>query len=125
MASQGIKQVHIILTAACPRATIFVQILVKGGCTVASKAVHISLPEELLKEIDRVARIEKCTRSELFREAARHYLKARGATSWTAADRKAFEGFSATAFNRLWDNPIDAQLWDGWKERHARKAKAR
>jgi predicted transcriptional regulator len=92
---------------------------------VASKAVHISLPEELLKEIDLVARIEKCTRSELFREAARHYLKARGATSWTAADRKAFEGFSATTFNRLWDNPIDAQLWDGWKERHARKAKAR
>lgn len=85
---------------------------------MATKVINISLPQELLAEIDRLARKEGRTRSELFREAARRYLEARGGASWTAADRKAFEGFSAAAFNRLWDNPIDAQLWDSWKEKH-------
>jgi len=92
---------------------------------MAVKVINISLPQELLAEIDRLARQEGRTRSELFREAARRYLEAQGGASWTAADLRAFGGFSAAAFNRLWDNPIDAQLWDSWKERHARKAKAR
>lgn len=48
-----------------------------------------------------MARREKRTRSELFREAARHYLETQGAACWTAADRRAFVGLSASAFNRL------------------------
>lgn len=92
---------------------------------MASRVINISLPEELLKEVDRVARKERRTRSEFFREAARRYLETRGVASWTATDRRAFAGLAASAFNRIWDNPIDAELWDGWEARHAQKAKAR
>lgn len=92
---------------------------------MASRVINISLPEELLREVDQVARRERRTRSEFFREAARRYLETRGAASWTAADRRAFAGLSAPAFNRIWDNPTDAELWDDWEARHAPKAKAR
>lgn len=36
--------------------------------------IMISLPEELLAEIDAVAKREHRSRSELIREAARHYI---------------------------------------------------
>ena len=42
-----------------------------------SKVVNISLPEELLEEIDETANEESRTRSELLREAARRYIAAR------------------------------------------------
>jgi metal-responsive CopG/Arc/MetJ family transcriptional regulator len=92
---------------------------------MASKVINISLPKELLEEIDRLARREKRTRSEFFREAARRYLEIREVASWTRADRRAFTELSASAFNRIWDNPIDAELWDSWEEGHAQKAKTR
>jgi len=92
---------------------------------MASRVINISLPEGLLKEIDKRARRERRTRSEFFREAARRYLETGGIASWTAANRKAFAELSSSAFNRIWDNPIDAELWDNWEERHAPKAKAR
>ena len=42
-----------------------------------TKIINISLPEDLLTEIDEFARSEKRTRSELFREAARQYIESR------------------------------------------------
>jgi Arc/MetJ-type ribon-helix-helix transcriptional regulator len=36
--------------------------------------VMISIPDEFLKELDRVSKAEHRTRSELFREAIRHYI---------------------------------------------------
>jgi CopG family transcriptional regulator/antitoxin EndoAI len=44
---------------------------------MSAKVINISLPEELLGEIDEFARSEKRTRSELFREAARQYIESR------------------------------------------------
>lgn len=40
-----------------------------------SKLVTISLLPELLEEVERLAKAEKRTRSELFREAIRRYLE--------------------------------------------------
>ena len=91
---------------------------------MASKVINISLPEELLQEVDQLAQVEKRTRSELFREAVRRYLQ-QTSFGWTVPERRAFAELSSTAFLRIWDNPVDAQLWDNWEARHARKAKAR
>lgn len=44
---------------------------------VSAKVINISLPEELLGEIDEFAQLERRTRSELFREAARQYIESR------------------------------------------------
>ncbi len=41
-----------------------------------SKTFTISLPAELADEVDRLAAAERRTRSELLREAFRHYLSA-------------------------------------------------
>jgi len=40
-----------------------------------SLKIMISLPEDFLKEIDRFAKEQHRTRSELFREAIRHYME--------------------------------------------------
>ncbi|MCL0039224.1 ribbon-helix-helix protein, CopG family [Dehalococcoidia bacterium] len=42
---------------------------------MASKVVNISLPRELLEEVDRLARREKRSRSGLFREAVSRYIE--------------------------------------------------
>lgn len=42
-----------------------------------SRTVTVSLPPELAREIDRAARSEKRSRSEMFREALRQYLARR------------------------------------------------
>lgn len=44
---------------------------------MATKVINISLPEELLREIDEVAALEHRTRSELLRESARRYIRLR------------------------------------------------
>jgi len=44
---------------------------------MATTRVMISLPQEFLAEIDRVAEEEGCSRSEFLREAARFYIQAR------------------------------------------------
>jgi len=44
---------------------------------MAAKVINISLSDDLLREIDRYAREEHRTRSELFREAARQYMESR------------------------------------------------
>lgn len=88
---------------------------------MAAKVINISLPPELLVEIDQLARQEKRTRSELFREAARRYLEAKGqALSWTASDRRSFAALSDSALRRIWDNDQDA-MYDNWRpKRHGR-----
>lgn len=42
-----------------------------------SRTVTVSLPPELAREVDRVARSERRSRSEMFREALRQYLTRR------------------------------------------------
>ena len=68
---------------------------------MATKIINISLPAELLKDVDQMARQEKRTRSEFFREAVLRYLR-------EIADRRTF-----------------SELWDDWEEQHAQQAKAR
>ena len=42
------------------------------------RVINMVFPEDLLERVDRVARMEGKTRSELIREAVREYLKVRG-----------------------------------------------
>ncbi|HEV2064462.1 MAG TPA: ribbon-helix-helix domain-containing protein, partial [Thermoanaerobaculia bacterium] len=42
---------------------------------MSSRIVNMTVPEALLKEADEAARAEGRTRSELFREAVRRYLR--------------------------------------------------
>jgi metal-responsive CopG/Arc/MetJ family transcriptional regulator len=44
---------------------------------MVSKVINISLPEELLREIDEAAAFEHRTRSELMRESVRSYIESR------------------------------------------------
>lgn len=44
---------------------------------MGAKVINISLPDELLREVDEYAKLECRTRSELFREAARQYIGSR------------------------------------------------
>lgn len=82
---------------------------------MAVKVINISLPAELLAEIDQLARQEKRTRSELFREAARRYLEVKSQVlSWTASDRRSWAALSESALRRIWDNDKDA-AYDNWR----------
>jgi len=83
---------------------------------MASKVVNISLPEELLEEVDRLARREKRSRSELFREAVRRYIeeKMKLTLAWEQTDRQSFAALADSALRRIWDNEIDA-VYDDWK----------
>jgi CopG family transcriptional regulator/antitoxin EndoAI len=50
----------------------------KGGLQMrATKVVTVSLPPSLLKDTERLAKEERRTRSELFREALREYIATR------------------------------------------------
>lgn len=82
---------------------------------MAVAKVMISLPREFLAEIDRVAREEHRTRSELLREAVRLYLRTRRAVprddprvhqAVVVQDRLAAEdravGWDSTAELRRW-----------------------
>lgn len=42
-----------------------------------AKTFTLSLPEDLAVKVERVAKEESCTRSELFREAVRRFIDAR------------------------------------------------
>ena len=46
----------------------------KGDKKMSSKIINISIPDNLLKYADKVAKKESRNRSELFREALRSYL---------------------------------------------------
>ncbi len=83
---------------------------------MASKVVNISLPEELLEEVDQMAQREKRSRSELFREAVRRYIeeKMKLALAWERVDRQSFATLADSALRRIWDNEIDA-VYDDWQ----------
>jgi len=44
---------------------------------MSSRIINMAVPEELIKEVDEVAKVEGRTRSELFREAVRRYVQER------------------------------------------------
>ena len=50
-----------------------------------TRTVTISLPPELARRVDRVARAEGRSRSELFREALRQYLERQERWNWIFA----------------------------------------
>lgn len=98
---------------------------------MGSRVINISIPEELLREVENAAKRERRSRSEFFREAARRYMEGKRRdsrttmeNSWDSADRRAFAASSAASFNRIWDNPVDAEVWDNWEEKHAAREKA-
>lgn len=70
--------------------------------------VMISLPDELLKKIDAVAKLEHRKRSEFFKELAMQYIKQN-----PAAERE-FRDLELAASSSLdfWDNPVDDELWN-------------
>jgi metal-responsive CopG/Arc/MetJ family transcriptional regulator len=51
-----------------------------------STKVMVSFPEEFLSQVDRIAREEHRTRSELLREAVRLYIQMRGGERRPGAD---------------------------------------
>ena len=48
---------------------------------MARATITISLPKAMSRQVDRLCKVEQRTRSELFREALRSYVKDRG---WVA-----------------------------------------
>lgn len=49
---------------------------------MSSKTLNIVLPEELVKQADKVAKAESRNRSELIREALRQYIKKTEQEEW-------------------------------------------
>lgn len=78
---------------------------------MASRIINMTVPENLLRQIDRVAAAEGRTRSELFREAARRYIEERrrprprrnssGLLSRLAASAEKGPNISAADIDRL------------------------
>ncbi len=68
----------------------------------------ISLPDELLKQIDALAKIEHRKRSEFFKELAVQYLRQ------NPLHKREFQDLEAAAHSSFdfWDNPIDNELWN-------------
>ncbi len=72
---------------------------------MSTTTVNISFQESLLSDIDRVARKESRTRSELLREAARMYIERK--RRW---DRIFAYGKSKVAENRLTQGDIGREI---------------
>ncbi len=72
---------------------------------MSTTTVNISFQESLLSDIDRVARKESRTRSELLREAARMYIERK--RRW---DRIFAYGKSKVAENRLTEDDIGREI---------------
>lgn len=70
--------------------------------------VMISIPDDLLRDIDRVAKREHRKRSEFFKELALRYLHfvRRSRREFTDLENAASTGLS------FWDNSIDDQIWN-------------
>ena len=74
--------------------------------------ILISLPQEFLEDIDRVATEEHCSRSELVREALRSYLEVRQVRKSRLkqiSEGRALSGDLAAEFN-TWDIASDEAL---------------
>ena len=51
--------------------------------------ILVSMPDDFLKSIDKIANIEQRTRSELIREALRNYMRRTGAQNTEKSERNA------------------------------------
>ena len=51
--------------------------------------ILVSMPDDFLKSIDKIANIEQRTRSELIREALRSYMRRTGAQNAEKSERNA------------------------------------
>lgn len=69
--------------------------------------VMISLPDELLRDIDTVTKVEHRKRSEFFRDLAVRYLR-KLRRSRDFADLET----AATTSMDFWDNEIDDEVWN-------------
>ena len=69
--------------------------------------VMISLPDDLLRDIDTVAKVEHRKRSEFFRGLAVRYLK-KLRRSQDFVDLET----AATTSMDFWDNEIDDEAWN-------------
>lgn len=70
--------------------------------------VMISIPDALLKEVDKAAKATHRKRSEFFKESVLRYLH------WIHPPKREFadlEQAASTALN-FWDNPIDDEIWN-------------
>ena len=81
-----------------------------------TKPIAVSLPADLLRETERVAREETCTRSELIRAALQQYLASR---RW----RRLRQWGTQTAERLGLKTEADLQrLFDKAKRRHRKRA---
>lgn len=71
--------------------------------------VMISIPDDLLSEIDKQAKAEHRKRSEWFKELARHYLAhVRHVQKREFGDLE----FAAATSTDFWENTIDDKIWN-------------
>lgn len=70
--------------------------------------VMISMPDDLLRSIDRLAKVEHRKRSEFFKELALRYLNFKRRSKREFAD---LEGAASTGLS-FWDNPTDDRMWN-------------
>lgn len=69
--------------------------------------IMISLPDELLNQVDIAARSTHRKRSEFFKELALRYLERfRRPRSFSDLEQAATTGFD------FWDNPTDDEIWN-------------
>lgn len=71
--------------------------------------VMISIPDDLLSEIDKQAKVEHRKRSELFKELARQYL-----AHVRRIQRRDFGDleFASSTSTDFWENIIDDHIWN-------------
>jgi hypothetical protein len=82
-----------------------------------SRIVNMTVPEPLLKEADEVARAEGRTRSELFREAVRSYVRTGPRTSKSSKPLLARLARLAVKGPRIAAGDIDGILYRSRKDR--------
>lgn len=70
--------------------------------------VMISIPDQLLKEIDAAAKATHRKRSEFFKESVLRYLH------WIHPAKREFADLEQAASTGLdfWNNPIDDEIWN-------------
>ena len=73
--------------------------------------VMVSLPDDLLRDIDRVAKAEHRKRSEFFKELAFRYLQF---VRRSKLKKREFADMEAAAGTGLefWDNSTDDEIWN-------------
>jgi metal-responsive CopG/Arc/MetJ family transcriptional regulator len=79
--------------------------------------IMISIPEEMLSELDQTAKEDHRSRSEFIREAVRHFLQVRKSLSTPGHDarvQKAIavqDGLAAKDVAKDWDSTYEIRKW--------------